>query len=274
MSKFFLTAQQIVRARKAAEHDYIKNVKEPVIADFLEMGWSDEDAQGAFQMNHDTWRRELKAIGDAAVALRELDFKEAVAQCYRLERLAKEVIAQQDELLGIEPAMPKAKAKSFQPGTILSITIRPPPMGVSLPAFHKQVEKYARCALFTKAVWTLEQAGKSAEELGHGMHTHMLGQLCQSMAISTLIKRTMDQFGKFGTRANCIKIDVAGSPKDLIQNYWLNYVSKDDHKAATQVWDAQWRNNNNLKPLYGDLQDPLFSEPDAEKLAGQTATSA
>lgn len=130
------------------------------------------------------------------------------------------------------------------------VTVRPKPDFTDFAAFRSLIVKYAESKVFTSACYTFEQKGLSEDTIGTGFHAHMVVQLAAGRTKTHCLQtagKLLDMCGNAG-----LQFDKALRPSTIIENYWLNYESRDGHKAATQHWDALWRMKMNLLPLYGD----------------------
>lgn len=127
------------------------------------------------------------------------------------------------------------------------ITIRPN-KHVAFADFYAKVVKLVRRSCVIDYSLSFEQKGESEETLGQGFHVHIVAHMKQRSKGEVL----RDVQSSFKTMAadNCVQVDLAPRPKELVQNYLLDYKSDDGHKEQTKQWDAQWRDNMGLLPLY------------------------
>lgn len=130
------------------------------------------------------------------------------------------------------------------------VTIRPRPDVTDFESFRSLVVKYTQSKAFAACCYTFEQKGLSDDTIGTGFHAHMVVRLAagrtKTHCLQTAGKLT-EMCGNAG-----LQFDKASRPWAIIENYWLNYESRDGHKADTQHWDSLWRSKMNLQPLYGD----------------------
>lgn len=132
------------------------------------------------------------------------------------------------------------------PDKAIFITIRPNP-DVSWDTFRAICDKYVSRKMFISGTYSFEQKGESEDTLGKGFHIHLVVKSKDNLA--QVLKNTINTF-KHVAAANCVKVLDTSNGQKLIQDYLIDYKSKDEHKEATQAWDALWRINEGLQPLY------------------------
>lgn len=132
------------------------------------------------------------------------------------------------------------------------ITIRPKEETQWIDFYPKIIQ------LMNRKIWkdftlTFEQKGESDETLGKGFHVHIVatsshrskGELIRDIC-STLNGKNKDSM----VMQNCIDVKKTTNPAEVIQNYLIDYISNDDHKIKTKIWDQKWRESLGLKPLF------------------------
>lgn len=128
------------------------------------------------------------------------------------------------------------------------ITIRPDQNKTTFPAFYETVTKFLKRRCFTDFTAAFEQKGTTDDSLGTGFHVHIVAHMKQRSK-GEVLRDTMSTFEKT-TAPNCIQVDLAPRPQEIIQKYLIGYVSKDGHKQCTQEWDAKWRDTLQLQHVY------------------------
>lgn len=125
------------------------------------------------------------------------------------------------------------------------LTVRPK-NNTDLIEFTEILEKFINRSFVIEYTLTLEQ--KDPEGSGSGFHAHIV---CNTKHRSKgeLLRDTKSTFNKI-CEPQCIEIITTRNPKDIINNYLIEYKSKDDHKIITQKGDHIWRKKNNILPLY------------------------
>lgn len=120
------------------------------------------------------------------------------------------------------------------------ITIRPDTNKINFATFKNDVDNFLTRTMFHKIHHcSFEQKGTSLDTLGHGFHVHIISETtCRSKG--EVLRNTISTFKRY-TADNCIQVDVCKNPEETIQNYLIDYKSKDGHKEITKEWDARWR---------------------------------
>lgn len=146
------------------------------------------------------------------------------------------------------------------------ITLSPDPAkNVSLCEFKKTVEKASKKSFIKKSLYVIEQRSDTEENMGSGMHCHML--INKGDYRMSHMKREFKQ-----TFKNMIDCDNPGpfnfklcKEKDLQkrQTYMLG-DKKDEAKQLKQIIDKKWRVKCNIEEYYGEK----FDEDIAQLAAG------
>jgi hypothetical protein len=57
----------------------------------------------------------------------------------------------------------------------------------------------------------------------------------------------------------CVDVDKSSAARAeaFVKGYLVDYSCKDEHKAPYRDWDAQWRIQMGLDPLYDSVTNPL-----------------
>lgn len=125
------------------------------------------------------------------------------------------------------------------------VTIRPRP-GIEFTEFKKQVIKYVNRSFMINYTLSFEQ--KSLIGNGDGFHVHIV---CDTnhRSKAECLRDTTSTFKNF-CEPNCVDVKTTRNPKDIINNYLVEYKSDDEHKIDTKDGDVIWRNRLGLLNLY------------------------
>lgn len=137
------------------------------------------------------------------------------------------------------------------------ITIRPSAKAIfadsdTRQGFHSKVIDFLSRKCFVEYTAQFEQKGVSEETLGKGFHVHIVAKMTQRSKPEVL-RDTLSSWKVWIEEGwiadNCIQVETSSNGEALIQNYLIEYKSKDDHKIETLEWDEKWREANNLELL-------------------------
>lgn len=128
------------------------------------------------------------------------------------------------------------------------ITIRPENNKITLKHFYNRVAGFVDRACFITYSLSFEQKGITDETLGTGFHVHIIAEMKQRSK-GEVLRDTISTF-KDCTAAHCIQVDPCKNMDDTINNYLVEYKSKDNHKEETKHWDTIWRAKHDLLSLY------------------------
>lgn len=128
------------------------------------------------------------------------------------------------------------------------ITIRPDTSKVQFIDFYNDVKKFTDRKCFNAFKLSFEQKGVTTENIGSGFHVHIVASMKQRSK-GEVLRDTQSAFKGY-TAANCIEVLTTRNPDELVDNYLVNYISEDGHKAPTKEMDALWRKNLNIDALY------------------------
>lgn len=146
------------------------------------------------------------------------------------------------------------------------ITIRPNEKLINFPDFYNKLRTYLQRLCFLEYHCSLEQKGTSEKSLGQGFHCHIVANT-KHRSKAECLRDTISTFKNICAE-NCIEIDKTREPTKIVNEYLVNYNSKDGHKIITKEWDTLWRTKNNLKDIY-TIEDPLpllLSSPMTEEV--------
>lgn len=136
------------------------------------------------------------------------------------------------------------------------ITIRPNEKIINFIKFKKMIELYISQKVILDYKYSFEQKGTCIEDLGIGFHCHLICSF--SYDRKSKILHNVCKFFKDVAASNCIQVDKCKNPEELIQNYLVDYISNDEHKECTKIWDNAWRQQEGLLKLYElSLSSPI-----------------
>jgi len=142
------------------------------------------------------------------------------------------------------------------------ITISPDPAkNVSLPEFKKAIEKASKKSFIKKSLYVIEQRSATEEEMGYGMHCHLLinkGDYRMSHMRREFARNFKDMVDTDNPGPFNFKLCKS---KDLInrQTYMLG-DKKDPLKQQKQKIDKLWRAKVNINEYYGEKFDEDIGE--------------
>lgn len=117
-------------------------------------------------------------------------------------------------------------------------------------------------------VYCFEQRGVTDEELGKGIHAHMLlyrGDKPKSEVVRE-IKSTVKKYGLYDgkdpTDRQLNFKPIRSGTESRVVNYMLG--NKDDVKSAKVAIDVKWREQNNLAPIYDPEVEELIDQENAK----------
>lgn len=139
--------------------------------------------------------------------------------------------------------------------TMYFITIRPDETKVSFQEFYNDIYKLINRKCFLSFKLSFEQKGTDSESMGRGFHVHIIAMMKQSSPGNVL--RDVYSSVKNYTAYNCIDVKKLFTQQDVdnVEQYITEYKSDDDHKIATKECDSLWRDKNNLKSIYNNIND-------------------
>lgn len=133
------------------------------------------------------------------------------------------------------------------------ITIRPDTTKCNFLDFKSKVEKFLTRKCFIDYTYSFEQKGTSVDTLGEGFHVHIVAKMKQASK-GNVLRDTLSSWNDWISNnliaPNCICVVPTKNGEKLVNDYLIEYISDDEHKAPTKSWDEIWRNNNNLNGLY------------------------
>lgn len=133
------------------------------------------------------------------------------------------------------------------------ITISPP--DENFVDFYNAVKRLLDRACFVEFSCSFEQRGQNLLDMGRGYHCHIVANMRQRSKAEVI--RDVASTMKNICDAHFIQVDTTRNPKDIVDNYLLEYKSNDGHKEPLKEWDAKWRTQNNLLSLYTTSLPPF-----------------
>jgi len=134
------------------------------------------------------------------------------------------------------------------------ITINPDTTKISLERFISVMEKTFHRKMFKSATYVFEQRGEDADDLGRGYHCHAIVQLTEGSKPKDVRRDLVRSFVKCKnpTCGNPKHIDVRRLPTSRDKQNAYAYISgeKDASKTDKTLMDFEWREINNIEPIY------------------------
>jgi len=129
------------------------------------------------------------------------------------------------------------------------ITIRPDSDTTLQQLFNCTKNMVAR-ACFLKGTYTFEQKGTTPEQLGFGLHTHIIASMKQRSK-AEVARDTRSTLSRCNIRA-IVQVDLLRKSEDIerVTAYITTYEANDGHKVVTQESDKAWRDSEGLNALY------------------------
>lgn len=176
---------------------------------------------------------------ETAKTMTNMELDRTFDQTYR-RAVTRMLMAQQ---INEEMGLTEHKARFFM------ITVRPDPkLNIKFDDFYDLVYKYVNRACFVSYTLSFEQKGLTDETLGEGFHVHIIADMTQK-GKAMVLRDTQSTF-KRCTADNCVKVDWCRNPVETVNNYLIEYNSKDNHKKETKTWDYEWRKRVHLNNIY------------------------
>jgi len=150
------------------------------------------------------------------------------------------------------------------------LTIRPCQDKITFDDFYERVNHYLTRKPIKSYHVAFEQKGMTNETLGSGFHCHAIINT-PTLNKAQILLQCQSSF-KDSTAANCIDVQPAPRPQEIIDEY-LNYKSKDGHKEPMKEWDLAWRNQVNVKDYYTS-EDPMPERVKPKRLRSRSPSSS
>lgn len=134
-----------------------------------------------------------------------------------------------------------------------------PPEGTPLEVLHKAIEKYLKKVKILEYLYVIEQRGEVDEEIGQGLHAHIL--IYHTYTSYSSLKR--DYYNTFKNIIDIhhkltykwLNIKHNNTDQDVRNRIeYMTGVKKDEVKQKKQIYDKIYREKFNLKQSYGNLQ--------------------
>lgn len=130
------------------------------------------------------------------------------------------------------------------------ITVNPRP-DVSLKIFMDTIQKAISKVWIERYIYVIEQRGENEEELGKGIHTHILLYKGKKK-LSELHREMGNTFKKIVDTSNYALFNISGCKDEDIdkrKNYMLG-IKNDENKHLKQKMDVIYRLRNNIETSY------------------------
>lgn len=201
----------------------------------------------AFKSKKETMTPEEKEKALDDIVTCAMKARDAVLE--RREHEFSQAVKFNEEVLKPIVAMYKTPENNNNKCQYYLVTIRPDPKkDVKWNDFKAACEKFAKTKQSTEMAWSFEQKGESESTLGVGFHCHYV--LKWPRGFSNLLQQLNQKFLSKFCGPSGIQVDGTYGPYELVQNYLIDYESKDKHKILTKEWDTLWREQNGIDPLY------------------------
>lgn len=145
-------------------------------------------------------------------------------------------------------------------GNWFFITVNTKPE-IDLVQFCERLSKFATRKFIRYYYYNLEQRGETLDEVGKGVHSHLL--INTLLTKSKVTQYLREGFVKFvGNVSNIHQLNVLPIPQAWVEDkkQYINGVKWDDTKTLKINIDKLFRENNNLK-LYYSTEDAITIQP-------------
>ena len=145
----------------------------------------------------------------------------------------------------IENKMMKEELKEW-----IFITINPKD-DISITDFKNKIDSITKWKCFYKGFYVFEQRGENENEIGKGMHSHIM--LCKyNVERKRLIQRLETTFKKYCNQPFINTINVLRKSPQHGQETLDEYMKgqKQDNKLQKVELDKIWRKQNNIEDIY------------------------
>jgi len=126
------------------------------------------------------------------------------------------------------------------------ITISPPPG--NFRDFYEAIKRLTERCCFKEFTLSFEQRGTDLLQMGTGYHCHIVANMTQRSKGEVI--RDLGSSLKNVCAQHFIQVDPTRNPGDIVTNYLIEYRSKDEHKEPLKEWDAKWRQQMGIEPIY------------------------
>lgn len=201
----------------------------------------------------------IETIVAQKIRLLDLVFKrkamERVVSQYYYNHFNKLIMEEDiEEILPLFREIKRDINNSQDNSNYIFLNVNPSP-NISLLYFQQVIEKSLKKKFIKSYLYVLEQRGENEEEAGKGFHTHMIIEKEETKQYTQAIKEFARSFSKVCDTTNFHLFNGSKIKENDIskrRNYILGKKS-DENKHLKQQMDIIWRNNNYLKPYYGNI---------------------
>lgn len=220
----------------------------------------------------------LQRLRDRKAELWKLEVEDAKARAYlKAIQDAQAIIIRQKIEAGQFEGMPELQElysqirnRNGNGGAIYShywLTVNVAP-GVLLDDVQAKVRKFVNRKIVRSAEWVYEQRGATEDEMGKGLHVHMLVQPATALSLTHFRRNAYSTFKTLVGNEKAVDVRPCKSESDVEKRRKYMSGEKDDlEKMKKCAVDKLWRHKNNLLPMYkhenGEsdcIQEEAFSE--------------
>lgn len=218
------------------------------------------------QLKIDQYRSQHDGISEEAIKARKaelwrIEIEDAKAKAYlRAVQDAEALYLRQriedndfEGLPELEEIYSKIKNRRKNGGALYEyewVTVNCAP-GVQLEDVQRKVEKFVNRKIVKSAEWVYEQRGSIEEEMGSGMHVHMLVQQSGALFHGDFSRNVKNTFKTLVGNPNAVCVLGCKNVKDIENRRKYMSGEKDDEGKMRKVAiDKLWRLKNNLLPYY------------------------
>lgn len=221
----------------------------------------------------------LQRLRDRRAELWKLEVEDAKARAYlKAVQDAQAIIIRQKIEAGQFEGMPELQElysqirnKNGNGGAIYShywVTLNVAP-GVLLDDVQSKVRKFVNRKMCATTEWVYEQRGATEDEMGKGLHVHMLVRPAKPIGLTQFRRNTVSTFKTLVGNEKAVDVRPCKAQSDVEKRRKYMSGEKDDpEKMKKCAVDKMWRSKNNLSDMYkhengeNDLQEEASSEED------------
>lgn len=141
--------------------------------------------------------------------------------------------------------------------------------GVLLDDVKSKVRKFVNRKMCASTEWVYEQRGSTEDEMGKGLHVHMLVRPAKPIGLTQFRRNTVSTFKTLVGNEKAVDVRPCKAQSDVDKRRKYMSGEKDDpEKMKKCAVDKMWRSKNNLSDMYkhenakNDLQEEASSEED------------
>jgi len=123
--------------------------------------------------------------------------------------------------------------------------------GVQLEDVQRKVEKFVNRKIVKSAEWVYEQRGSIEEQMGSGMHVHMLVRQSGALFHGDFTRNARSTFKTLVGNDNAVCVIGCKNVNDVEKRRkYMNGEKQGEAKLVKVEIDKLWRLKNNLSPYY------------------------